>query len=453
MNEIHNEALENQNEAVEGQLEERLPAPSVPEIQSKKSKRWVWIFLGVVAFFMVLGVGAAAGGAAAYFWLRDGVPAVRAAGDHEVIIHATSDGKQDEGVVIFHVQAGSPAEAAGLVRGDIVLAIDQQPVNSFLEFSQVIRGYQAGDTVSLKVLHGDEERQVDVTLGEDGGRAFMGVATCLGPLGAAMTWQDGPMVFNRELAFSHMGGVVVTELVAGGPAEEAGMQAGDRIIRLDGEEIGIGISLVDMLQGYMPGQEVEVAIERDGAEETLTVELSEHPDKAGQAYLGIYYRPVSPEVMLDFQGEGEKFHMPGMPFDGFPGEDEMPFFFHDMGEIHDLPEDYDRAIILGEVLADSPADDAGLQSGDLILAVDDEPVDTIEAFVEDIQGHKPGDRITLLVFRDGEQIQVQATLAVHPDDSDLGYLGVKATGFIKMEWNQERDLELENESKIPGGDA
>jgi S1-C subfamily serine protease len=402
---------------------------------------------------MVLGIGAAAGGAAAYIWLRDEIPAVRAAGDHEMIFKTTSDGNPDEGVIIFHVQAGSPAEAAGLVRGDIVLAVDGQPVNSFLEFSQVISGFQSGDTVNLKVLHGDEERQVEVTLDEKGSRAFMGVATCIGPLGEAMTLQDGPMVFDRELAFIHKGGVVVTELVADGPAEKAGLKSGDRITHLDGEEIGVGTSLADKLEEYMPGQVVEVTIMRDGAEETMKVELSEHPDKPGVPYLGIYYRPVGPEMMLDFQRDGSHFQLPALPFDEFQHGDQPPFFFHGMGEFQDLPEGYDRAIILGEVLADSPADQAGLQAGDLILVVEGEPVDTIQAFVEGIQAHKPGDEITLLVFREGEQIQVQATLAAHPDNADLGYLGVKATGFMKMERNRDQEFNQENEIKIPGDDA
>jgi PDZ domain-containing secreted protein len=73
--------------------------------------------------------------------------------------------------------------------------------------------------------------------------------------------------------------------------------------------------------------------------------------------------------------------------------------------------------------------------------------------VEDIQAHKPGDRVKLLVFRDGEGTQVQVTLAANPDDADLGYLGIKATGFINMQRNRDQNFEQENEFKIPGDDA
>ena len=89
-NEIQSDEPENQNEMVESQVEERQPDSPASQGRSKIGKRWLWVLLGVVASFMVLGIGAAAGGAAAYIWLRDEIPAVRAAGDPEVIFKTTS---------------------------------------------------------------------------------------------------------------------------------------------------------------------------------------------------------------------------------------------------------------------------------------------------------------------------------------------------------------------------
>ncbi len=63
-----------------------------------------------------------------------------------------------------------------------------------------------------------------------------------------------------------------------------------------------------------------------------------------------------------------------------------------------------------EVNPGSAADKAGLQSGDIVLAVDDERISTTEGLVATIRGYRPGDEVTLLIQRDGETSEVQVTL-------------------------------------------
>ncbi|MEO8329236.1 MAG: PDZ domain-containing protein, partial [Candidatus Nanopelagicales bacterium] len=57
-----------------------------------------------------------------------------------------------------------------------------------------------------------------------------------------------------------------------------------------------------------------------------------------------------------------------------------------------------------------PADDAGLLAGDVIVAVDNEAVDTYEEFVVTIRTHSPGDTVTLQVNRDGESLSIDVVL-------------------------------------------
>ena len=72
--------------------------------------------------------------------------------------------------------------------------------------------------------------------------------------------------------------------------------------------------------------------------------------------------------------------------------------------------------LIAEVIPGSGADDAGLQAGDLITAVDGEPVNRDHDLQEYILAHQPGDTVTLTVERGGEAITVEATLGVRPDD-------------------------------------
>ncbi|MDP8969548.1 MAG: trypsin-like peptidase domain-containing protein, partial [Actinomycetota bacterium] len=69
-----------------------------------------------------------------------------------------------EGAVIVEVVPGSAADRAGLERGDIVTAIDGEPVSGMVELAGRIRSLAPGDRVTLTVVRDGERRNVDVTL-------------------------------------------------------------------------------------------------------------------------------------------------------------------------------------------------------------------------------------------------------------------------------------------------
>jgi S1-C subfamily serine protease len=78
--------------------------------------------------------------------------------DHGALIGSTSS---DEPIF-----PGSPAEAAGLQAGDVVLAIDGEQITVDTDLSMLIVPHEPGDTITLRILRGGAVRDVDVTLGE-----------------------------------------------------------------------------------------------------------------------------------------------------------------------------------------------------------------------------------------------------------------------------------------------
>lgn len=72
------------------------------------------------------------------------------------------------------------------------------------------------------------------------------------------------------------------------------------------------------------------------------------------------------------------------------------------------------AATLAQVVPDSPADDAGLQADDEVIAVDGEAIETGDELREAIDAKKPGDKITLRIKRAGDERTVQVTLAERP---------------------------------------
>lgn len=78
------------------------------------------------------------------------------------------------------------------------------------------------------------------------------------------------------------------------------------------------------------------------------------------------------------------------------------------------PADGSRGAVVAAVAPGSAAGDAGLEAGDLIVAVDDDPVDGAASLVAAVRAHVAGDAITLTVERDGAELTMPATLGTAP---------------------------------------
>jgi putative serine protease PepD len=74
------------------------------------------------------------------------------------------------GALVRFVQPGSPAEKAGLERGDIVIKIDNTDIGSVEDIFAVTRAKKVGDAVVVEVVRGDTRSTLDVTLGSDAAR-------------------------------------------------------------------------------------------------------------------------------------------------------------------------------------------------------------------------------------------------------------------------------------------
>lgn len=406
--------------------------------------RWLWILLGVVALGVIMIACAVTGAGLTYLALRS-QPVASAqtilSGPEEPDVSAV-------GVLVTSVEPDSPAEKAGIQRGDIILAIDGEDINSTVELIEALEGKDSGKEVSLIVQHGDEIDEVLLQLEERDGRVFIGIE----PERRRM-FDLQPFVEGNAERLLLVPSIVITRVVPDTPADEAGLVEGDRITAINGEEIGSGDDLVDAVQSREPGDDITLTIMRPGEEDSLqvTIILGKNPDVQSQAYLGVNFMPIpgledfpeGAQPFFRFRGERlpegiqphfhfglPEFEGEGMPFHGLP-ENFMPF----MHDFPVLPEDIEGAVLIGSVTVDSPAEEAGLEQGDLITALDGEPAGEPESFADRIREHQPGDEITLTVYRSGEDeaLQFEITLGENPDDEGQAYLGVSVSGFMRFE--------------------
>ena len=78
---------------------------------------------------------------------------------------ATSLG-QEQGLLIVSVEADGPADRAGLILGDVLLAIDGGAVGQVEQLQERLSGDRVGREVAVKVVRGGEPREIAVTIGE-----------------------------------------------------------------------------------------------------------------------------------------------------------------------------------------------------------------------------------------------------------------------------------------------
>lgn len=320
------------------------------------------------------------------------------------------------GVLISGVQAGGPADKAGIVRGDIILEADGKAVNTPGALQAAIDAKKSGDTLALKVKHGDAEKTVTVTLTGENGRAFLGIIAA-GPNGAGRMlggrfgfgMGNGPNNGFNDGRFGMMGpgGAYVADVVDGGPAQKAGIVQGDVILSMDGKALDGNSTLADLIAAKKVGDTVTLSVQSAGQAQPhdVKVTLDQTPNK-DTPRLGLQYSMVGPRGRL---APGFGRGGPGVRIAG---------------------------VFVADVAADGPAAKAGIKAQDVITKVDGAAVTDPQQVVDAVGKHKPGDTIPVSVARaaDGSSADLTVTLGVSPTDAAKAYLGVSmGPGFQRFQ--------------------
>ncbi len=170
-------------------------------------------------------------------------------------------------------------------------------------------------------------------------------------------------------------GAIVSNIAEDGPAGPAGVQSGDIIIAVDGEQIDDALDLSRTIASKSPDSTVELTIWRDGAETTVPVTLG----------------TLSEEQVAEAEEPGSLTPPAPVPSESSVGLSLVP------------NADGNGGLLIQKVNPDSAAAEKGLAVGDAILQVDNKPVNTLEEFEAALEGVRERGLNTALVMveRDG----------------------------------------------------
>jgi len=167
-------------------------------------------------------------------------------------------------------------------------------------------------------------------------------------------------------------GVLVADVMKGGPAETAGLRAGDIVVELNGMRIREVPDLQRRVAGVAPGERVRVVVLRDGARQPVTVTIAEMPTEeplaalAGAEGFGMQVEPLSP-------GAAERLNL-----------------------------SVSQGVLVVEVAGGGPADRAGLRRGDVILELGRQPVSDAQSFGQALAALAPGETALIYVHRSAD---------------------------------------------------
>jgi serine protease Do len=227
-----------------------------------------------------------------------------------------------------------------------------------------------------------------------------------------VTLQDLNTELRSSYGFQKSGGVLVSDLDDGGPADVAGIKQGDILIRFKGRSIESVDDLASRVRASGAGETVAITAWRSGRERSFKVELGSRSQSGRRRII----------IDDDDLHEMKDFHwvMPDIDVENWRDiADDIRVVISHRARLGVRTQDLDgqlgeyfgvaEGVLVTEVIEDTPAERAGLKAGDVILEVAGKEIDDTSELRQELAERGAGEvRITIL--RKGARNSVVAEL-------------------------------------------
>lgn len=209
-------------------------------------------------------------------------------------------------------------------------------------------------------------------------------------------------------------GAIVNEVLGDSPADEAGINDGDVIISFDGQKVWDQDDLLDFIEEKKAGESVALELIRDGKSMTVNVELGKRPRSRGLFSSGRKYEQRSNFRLAPGSGKVRRF---GFSSGGYVGislttlTEQLADYFGVKGN---------EGVLITEVTEDSPAQEAGLKAGDVIIAIEDEEISDYSDVKEIVGESDKGDKLTFTILRNKRKQKIEVEVG-ESEDSSFGF--------------------------------
>jgi len=142
------------------------------------------------------------------------------------------------GALVNEVIEDSPADKAGLKRGDIIVEYDGTRVDELNDLPRLVAATPVGETVRVKVFRDGKERTIKVEIGRlDDGEQELAADDGEGGGALGITAANVTPELVERYSLESDQGILITKIDPEGPAADANLRVGDLIIEADGKEV------------------------------------------------------------------------------------------------------------------------------------------------------------------------------------------------------------------------
>jgi serine protease Do len=188
-------------------------------------------------------------------------------------------------------------------------------------------------------------------------------------------------------------GAIVSEVTPDSPASRGGLQQGDVITQLNGEKIVNDSSLQVAVSEMAPGTKITLGVIRNGKPVTLNLTVGQFHGNSEVAGNDIHD-----------DSDGAKTGKLGLAVGNLTADARQQINAPD--QVH--------GVVVQSVRPASPADDAGIQPGDVIVEVNRKPAESTSQFASEVRQNQEGKDLLLLVWSRGNA----SYRTVHPDQDE-----------------------------------
>jgi S1-C subfamily serine protease len=215
-------------------------------------------------------------------------------------------------------------------------------------------------------------------------RLLIGTLLVLAVTGFVWGQPERPKVFIGLGGEPGDEGIVIRDVTADSPAAKAGLKPGDVIVKI-GDKVVKGFETMgEALAGKNPGDKLSLTAKREGKEQVFELTLAAPSAGAVQP------RPAAPQARGGFLGVMLQELSPDLK--------------------SKLGVTVDKGALIADVVPNSPAAKADLKEGDVITALDGNPVESAQALREAIQRSGAGKKVSFKVARGDKMMDMTAHL-------------------------------------------
>ncbi len=237
----------------------------------------------------------------------------------------------------------------------------------------------------------------------------------------------------REFDLDSDFGAIINKVVEDSPADEAGLREEDIIIAINGKKLRDADDLVDFIANQDPGDELTLKLIRRGLEKEVTVTLDgrssrrSYSSRSSRRSDHSWTVPSAPRAPRAPKAP----RAPRAPRVFKYGTDystssSSPYIGVSLIELSDQLAEYfgtndDIGILVSEVHEDSPAEEAGLKAGDVIVMAGKREIEETRDLQRAIRRLDEGDIINLQLLRDKSRINIEVEIGERDDDNWYGF--------------------------------